>query len=601
MKVVFINPPYYFLSGLEYLPQNLGLGYLSGVLLRDGHDVEIIDALAEGMEESKRIFVAGRWLTRVGLSYEAIVNRIPPNADVVGITAPFSNHATIIDELTKAIKERGFGGKLIVGGVYPSAQPERALKSYADMIIVGEGEEAMRALLRGVHPSKIPGIWFKNENKIVKGGMANVISDLDAIPFPARELFPMSKYFALSPRSRFGIPTAAMITSRGCPFDCSFCSIHPVNSRKWRARSAENVLEEIDELTNKWGVKFIEFEDDNLTLNKERAVRIFEGLASRDVRWSCANGLRVDTLDYETLELMKKAGCEAIHLAIESGAPEMLERMNKKLDLGRVKEIARACKKLDLPIVAFFIVGHPGESEKSFKKSLNLVRWLKNFGMTACGVHIATPYPGTRLLEICREKGYLLNDNIEEKILFPGDIHIETEDFSRKDILSRVYRMRVVAGILPAQPGGIRRFIEWKVKPFLSRLKICKRKYIAEFYSQKLNGFYEAEKWFDGITYRWSMGDASVKISLGKKNNRLRLFMKSNRRHTVEVYIEEKKVGEVNLDDVWRIFELPLPHDISIGESELVFKSDAVSPFELGYNEIRRVQGFILSWFEFLN
>jgi len=600
MNVFLINPPYYFMGELEYLTQNLGLGYIASCLLSDGHHVEVLDALAEGKENVKRVTVDGRPVSRIGLEFDDIADRIPQGTDLIGITAPFSNHAVIIDDLSRAIRKRFRDAPIVLGGVYASTQPERALESAVDFIVVGEGESPMRALAAGKDPADIPGVWYRKDGQVVPGGRSDMIPDLDSIPFPARHLLPMEKYLMLSPRGTPDSRNATIITSRGCPFACTFCSIHPVYTRKWRARSAENVLAEVDELIEKWGVTSIEFEDDNLTMDAERAGAIFEGLAKREVNWSCPNGIRVDTLDAELLELMRRSGCFAIHLAIESGDPEMLAAMNKKLNLDKVREVVDACNRLEMPFVAFFIFGHPGETERRFRTTMRFAKRLVDMGMVNCGVHIATPYPGTELLRMCREKGYLIHDDADQRMMFPGDIHIETPDFTGDDIIYRVYRMRIAVGQMPDFSSGVRGLLRWKVRPLISKLGLDRRKYLAGIPDRLLEGFHGTEMWIDGrISYRWSSAEAVIKVKAPKTAKSLTLFAKSNRPHSVKVYLEDICLGEATMDPRWRLHELQIPEGRPVGEVNLRFQSSSIVPAELGPSEDTRTLGFILSWYQF--
>ena len=183
MNVFLINPPYYFWSGLEYLTQNLGLGYIASYLLADGHEVEVLDALAEGKDRLERIMVEDRQANRYGMKFDDIADRIPAGTDLIGITSPFSNHATIIDGLSRVIRERFPDVPMVLGGVYASTQPERALESSVDFVVVGEGESPMRALAAGKDPANIPGLWYRRDGQVVDGGRAEMIPDLDSIPY----------------------------------------------------------------------------------------------------------------------------------------------------------------------------------------------------------------------------------------------------------------------------------------------------------------------------------------------------------------------------------------------------------------------------------
>jgi magnesium-protoporphyrin IX monomethyl ester (oxidative) cyclase len=449
-NVSLIAPPFLSQGKLSYLPNNLGIGYLAAFLEAHGHSVQIIDGVVRGSDISQTIWSYGRQLVQTGLLPKQIAEAIDPDVDLIGIGSPFTMHAMVAKQVAGAIKARFPNTPLVLGGVYPSTLPNHALDSAADFAIRGEAEIALLKFVE-TNDAAIPGVYSKGPDCIVGEGTGELVQNLDEIPFPARHKLNMDKRLNLSQRGQVEGKTASMITSRGCPFDCSFCSIHHVVSRKWRARSSQNVLEEISSLIHEYGVEQIEFEDDNLTLNKNRALEMFSGMAklkkdhNHQLRWSCSNGLRVDTLDRELLVQIKESGCTALSFAVESGSPEVLKRMNKKLDdLGKVEEVARACAELDIETHAFMIVGHPGETDERFRESLAFFKKLTRIGVKCVIIHMIKAYPGTRLFDECKAAGYLVNTELTHTRNIEGGtfldrnyVNIVTPDFSEKDVLWR--------------------------------------------------------------------------------------------------------------------------------------------------------------------
>lgn len=580
---------------LEYLTQNLGLGYLAACLLKEGHEVRTLDALAEGRDRKIIVEENGKRFCRFGLPYGEIVERIDPNVDMIGITAPFSNHAKIIKELVAAIHGRFPDKPIVVGGICPSAQPERVIESGVDFAVVGEGETPIIALASGMNPENIPGVWFRKNNKIINGGRAEMIADLDSIPFPERNLFPMQTYLSFSPRGIANEKTATIITSRGCPFDCTFCSIHPIYSRKWRARSAANILAEIDELIEKWGVNCIEFEDDNLTLNKERAIDIFSGLETRSIKWLCPNGLRVDSLDAELIELMKRSGCIAVHLAIESGDPDMLKAMNKKLDLQKVREIVGICRDLKMPIVPFFIFGHPGETKKRFLNTIRYLKQMQSYGMVNCGIHIATPYPGTKLLELCKQNGYLIHSDAESRVMFPGDVHIKTPDFSEEDIRYRFYFVLDALGIFKNYSKGLKGFFQFKIRPRFSMLGVDSRKFVADMANEKLEDFDPPRNWLNRIPMRHARDEASIRVNPPRNAESLSILAFSHRPQSIKIFLDETLLGEIHTNRSWNVYTLPMPVYTGAAEASLRFESEKFHDMI----DVESESGFNIAWLEF--
>ncbi|MGB2879517.1 MAG: radical SAM protein [Candidatus Omnitrophota bacterium] len=440
MHITLIAPPWYFKDedeARESLSQNLGLGYIAAYLRNHGHQVLIIDALAYGKDRFSRLNIGKQTVCQKGLLPKDITNLIPANTNLIGISIPFSNMAHVAKELSAAIKNRFPKIPLVLGGVYPSTSPQKALTADVDYLVRGEGEIPMLNLANKLEPENIKGLFFRSKSGLVDNGQSEVISNLDDIPFPARDLMMMNEYLEFSPRRERGKRTLSIITSRGCPFDCNFCSVHPVCGYKWRARSPENVIAEIKEGMEKYKVNHVEFEDDNLTLDIDRAAAIFDSLIAlpEKITWSAHNGVRIDRLDEQLIKKFKKSGCLRLNLAVESGNKELLDKMNKKLDLKKVEEIVKICGKLGIYTSAFLLIGFPGETKESFKETIKFVRKLKRLGLSKTSPFIVNPYPGTNLYEYCKINNYLKAD-AEEHIYFLDDyVGITTEDFSEKDVI----------------------------------------------------------------------------------------------------------------------------------------------------------------------
>lgn len=443
MHVTLINPPWYFQRNLEFLSQNLGIASLAGALEQHGHRVSVVDSVVEAPEAFVEVEAKYERVRRYGLPYSEICARIPRETGLIGISVPFSHSRRIYEELSAEIKRRFPAVPLVGGGVHPSTQPEEALKASVDYVVTGEGEGPLTALADGTAPEKTPGVAYRDPDGNTHRNPAQALhKDLDSLPFPARHLLAMEKYLTLSARGLEAIRTAAVITSRGCPFDCGFCSVHPVYGRTYRAASAERVLNEIVHLIEAYDIDHIEFEDDNLTLNIRRAEEIFRGLIDirntlKPITWEDPNGIRIDTLTPDFIRLARESGCRCLYLALEHGDEEMRRLMRKQLKSEAAERAVRWSSEAGVPVLLFFMVGYPGESRDRFLAGVEFCKHLRRLGAGRFEVFIAKPYPGTALLELCREEGYLRYPDIENLVFNMDTVAIETPDFDAPEVLRR--------------------------------------------------------------------------------------------------------------------------------------------------------------------
>ncbi len=370
----------------------LGLGYLAATLKEKGFRVQIIDDLVEK------------------LGFEKLLRRLK-NSEIVGITSTTATFNSAL-RYARVIKEK-LGAFIIMGGVHVTFRPLDALKhDFVDAVCIGEGEETVVEVAERVEAGKslegVRGIIYKNEGKIADNGPRQFIEDIDSLPFPAFELMPLEKYTLLGQKLEY----FPMITSRGCPFACRYCSSSLFFGRKFRARCAENVVDEMEWLVEKFGAKHIAFEDDTFTLNRKRVFEICDEIKSRGiyVEWSCSS--RVDTINEEMLHKMKEAGCSAIYYGVESANKEILNKYyRKRIKLDVVKKAVEITKKVGIETICSFIIGAPHETKKDVKETLKLaIKLNPDYAQFS----ILTPYPGTEIYEEAKEKGLILTENFDE-------------------------------------------------------------------------------------------------------------------------------------------------------------------------------------------
>jgi magnesium-protoporphyrin IX monomethyl ester (oxidative) cyclase len=467
MRICLVNPPQVIPIewGDPFIFQPLGLGYIAAVLEKQ-HKVKIIDARAEGWKNVKKL--GDRYY--LGINYDDIGKEIKAfSPDVVGITVPFSVIAQSAFKVASVVKDIDRDIITTLGGPHPTVRPiECASLPYVDFVVIGEGENTIVELTNALENGNlklmnIKGIAHKAGGKIVITNPRPFIEDLDSIPFPARHLLPMDIYFEAAKRGlvahtsgRRKEPWASMITSRGCPYQCTFCSVHLCMGRKYRVRSPENVLEEIDLLIRKYKIRHIDFEDDNLTLDKGRMHQICDLIIQNgyDIELYTPNGVRADRLDEDLLRKMQRAGIKELCIGVESGVQRVVnDIIKKRLDLKKVEEVVRICKRLDIRVWCFFIIGMIGETKEDIKATLRCARKLKKFGANPF-FSIATPYYGTELYQQAKELGYI-REPLNDESLSPANPLIETPEFT-VDELREFYERAKAMSLTPSRANIIK-------------------------------------------------------------------------------------------------------------------------------------------------
>ena len=386
MARILLAHPYTRYSKAYSKTPPLGLGYLAAICRNEGHEVTIVDCLVRDIDPE---------------GYKRHIQEFKP--DVVGISAMtvFYPESREMAEMAKQL-----GCTVVMGGPHPSAMPEQVLKDgNVDYCVVGEGEYALRDLM-GALPtdktkvSEVMGVAWKDQAGVIHvNPRYPLIKNLDEIPFPAWDLMDPRTYPQI-PHGTFTrrFPAAPITTTRGCPFDCTFCASKVVWTRKLRRRSPANVVAELEMLVNTYGVKEVHFEDDNFTCVTKHAKEICQLIIDRkiDIAWNLPNGLRIDTLDEDLLRVMKKAGCFMFGLGLESADQGVLDGAKKELDIKKVPELVRLINKVGIETQAFFIMGLPGETRATVERTVAFA--LKNNFSTA-KFHNLIPLPGTEVYD----------------------------------------------------------------------------------------------------------------------------------------------------------------------------------------------------------
>lgn len=325
------------------------------------------------------------------------------NSKIIGIYSMFSTKHSAI-QMAKLLKDNC--DMLVAGGPLPTLRPEDFLVDF-DVVIVGEGEKTMLELVRTIENngslSRISGIVYKEQKKNERAKVfytppREFVEDLDRLPFPSRDLFDNQSYKNYYSK-KFGYTTTSLITSRGCPFNCDFCS-RAVFGNKFRTRSAVNVVDEIESV-KALGYERIWFADDCFTLNRKRLLDICYEITRRGLKmeWECLS--RVDTIDQETAFKMKQAGCVRVFFGIESGNDDVLALMKKQATANQAKEAVFLTKSTGIQVGAFFIVGYPGETNETI---LDTLRFASSLPLDYLSFTLLYPIPGTPLYERIKDR-----------------------------------------------------------------------------------------------------------------------------------------------------------------------------------------------------
>lgn len=421
MKITFLNPPqpnskYKFLG---VVAPSLGIGYIAAVLEQNNYDVDVLDSSA------------------LELSYDEIGEEmLKRNPDIVSISALTPTIGAALDAADK-IKNVKPDTIVVFGGYHPTFEYENLLKEEEsiDVIVRGEGEYTMLELVQKIESGgdlkDVQGLAFiddtSEDKTIIVTPDRPPIQDLDELPFPAFHLFPMEKYKILNITTN----VATIITTRGCPMQCSFCSSAALHGKHLRRRSYENVVDEIEMRLQEQNIDTIAFMDDTFTLDVKFVKNFCEEIKRRGLKfwWGCTS--RVDTLSEELLEMMKDAGCITIFMGVESADQQMLDKMNKNITVRKTMNAFKLARKVGIRTIASCVIGMPEDTRESMKKTIDFVSSLKpNYALFS----LATPYPGTRFYKETFEKNLIkIRDWSKYTLINPI---LETIDCSKDDLRS---------------------------------------------------------------------------------------------------------------------------------------------------------------------
>jgi anaerobic magnesium-protoporphyrin IX monomethyl ester cyclase len=423
LNITLVNPPQF----TRYPQPPVGLALIAAILEKAGYPVKLLDANALELQPED-------------------IPAMVTDADVIGLTAMTPTISTAM-KIARYLKQASPGRKIVLGGAHATMLPMETMASAPeiDIIVRGEGDDTILEVLQALQGSqpldRVAGITYRTESEIQTAADRASQVDMDSLPFPAYELLPWQKY---CPHPPHGVsqPFAAVVTSRGCPYHCAYCS-KPVFGSRFRAQSPERVVAEMAYLRKQFGIREIAFYDDSFTLDSPRVHDICDKILGSGLKiaWTCET--RVNLVDKELLRHMKQAGCYAVAYGIESASPEIIRTLRKDTTIAQVEEAVRHGREAGLQIIGYFMLGSPGETPDTIRQTIDFAKRLK---VDFAQFSVTTPFPGTELYDI-----YMKNrqeDISWDSFVYAGTDNpttpvFESDKLSREDLknwLKQAYR-----------------------------------------------------------------------------------------------------------------------------------------------------------------
>jgi radical SAM superfamily enzyme YgiQ (UPF0313 family) len=451
MNILLVNPPRF--EGIPVIREErceiterysvvppYSLLQIASLLRERGHNVSLIDANVSDMRADQlRTDISSR-------EYDALIFRFTPTT--------FDNDMEVA-QISKSLNP----GATTIGICWTMRTlPEEVLNSAPDLdiYIMHEYEvvapKLIETIANGDDISSVPGIAYREDDAVVVNPDAKPIGDYDSIPLPAYDLLSSLKDYYIN--TRHGSPFTIMYTSKGCPYNCIYCT---VAGTKWKPRSAESVLNEIRYLKENHSIKTISFFDETFTIDRGRVVEICDGLINGDlnVTWYC--NTRANLVDWDLLKLMRKAGCKGMSFGIESGNQTILDNVNKGTTVEQAERAIKMAKDAGIKVYTSFMFGLPGETWKTVNETIS---FIKRTLPTGAQFNVTVPYPGTKLYDMAVEKGWISND-LDWKQLYQHASVMENYNMSSKDVEeARLMAYRA----LYLNPRWILQNIAWVIK-----------------------------------------------------------------------------------------------------------------------------------------
>ena len=415
MHIQLLHPPTFVAQGnLQNSRPSppLGLAYVAAALRKAGHDCTVIDAIAEAPTQT---ISAGPLLNRLGLTDDEILKRIDPKSPALAITNMFSFNWATLRQLIAKVRGR-FPKKIIVcGGEHFTGLPELCMRSAPiDYLVMGEGEDIAVELFERLEgdtdfdAATIKGLGWRRDGEIVLNARATRTRAVDDIPWPAWDLFDVESYNAhkLLSGLHYG-KTLPILATRGCPYQCTYCSSPQMWTTRWYARDPVNVVDEIEHHHRRFGANSFPMQDLTMIIKKDWVIRFCQEIIDRrlDITWQLPSGTRCEVIDDEVAPLLRQSGCKFICYAPESGSERTRELIKKKMKTTSLFAAVDAAVRARLRLQTFFVIGFPHDTREDLRQSAQLARHLARKGAEDLAVSFFFPIPSTELFNYLESRG----------------------------------------------------------------------------------------------------------------------------------------------------------------------------------------------------
>jgi anaerobic magnesium-protoporphyrin IX monomethyl ester cyclase len=445
MTIALINPPgLKSFSGLQMHTPNppLGLAYIAGAAKQAGLPCVVVDATGEALDAISPYPPRSDFMIQ-GLSFEEIARRIPDGTRIIGVSCMFSTLWPLTRDLAAFIRRSFPDAVLVLGGEHGTAMPELVLRTSSfDIVVLGEGEETFvrlaQALSHGQPWQGLPGIAYLEDGGVRNNGRTPRNRNIDDLASPDWDSFPIEQYIARHQINGSNLGRAMpLLSTRGCPYRCTFCSSPAMWTTRYIARDPVKVVDEIEAYRKKYAVVNVDFQDLTAIVKRQWVVAFCRELIRRrlDITWQMPSGTRCEIFDDEIADLLYWSGCRALAFAPESGSPEILAKIRKQVDLDHMLTAMRVAVRRGFKLSCFMVIGFPDDNPASLRQSLRLVRKMAFLGVHDVAVTKFVPYPGSELFKRLQQEGRIALD--DEFFLSPMDFYSRTAPSYSANLSSR--------------------------------------------------------------------------------------------------------------------------------------------------------------------